>query len=171
MNFRHAGGTADITVHEKLSGGKLKEIHSATGGGWGGTTVNSSFFQFLIKLIGGPAVNLFKTKYKPEYLDLFREFETSKRNISTKSSGKISLRAPVNLNEACKEKNHGEDIKTILQDSNCPFKDTCSWLGDKIQMDAEVMKGFFKTSTTNIIGHIRGLLADRALEGISLMLL
>ncbi|WAR31397.1 HS12A-like protein [Mya arenaria] len=30
------GGTADISIHERLEDGSLKEIHRASGGPWGG---------------------------------------------------------------------------------------------------------------------------------------
>ncbi|KAL3879860.1 hypothetical protein ACJMK2_032139 [Sinanodonta woodiana] len=40
------GGTIDITVHEVLSDGKLKELHKASGGAWGGTQVDEAYRQF-----------------------------------------------------------------------------------------------------------------------------
>lgn len=39
------GGTADITVHEKLSDGCLKELCRATGGDCGGTCVDLEYIQ------------------------------------------------------------------------------------------------------------------------------
>lgn len=47
-----SGGTVDITVHEVMVGGTLRELHKASGGAWGGTKVDESFRQFLIKLVG-----------------------------------------------------------------------------------------------------------------------
>lgn len=47
-----SGGTVDITVHEVMDGGKLNELHKASGGAWGGTKVDESFRQFIIKLVG-----------------------------------------------------------------------------------------------------------------------
>ena len=42
----------DITAHQSLPGGKLKEIHKATGGDWGGTKVDQAFENFLCEITG-----------------------------------------------------------------------------------------------------------------------
>jgi hypothetical protein len=47
-----SGGTVDITVHEVMEDAKLKELHKASGGAWGGTKVDEAFRQFIIKLVG-----------------------------------------------------------------------------------------------------------------------
>jgi len=39
-SFRSTGGTIDITVHEVVRGGKLRELTIASGGDWGGTLVD-----------------------------------------------------------------------------------------------------------------------------------
>ncbi|GLD73742.1 heat shock 70 kDa protein 12A-like protein [Lates japonicus] len=41
------GGTIDITVHEVLDGGALKELHKASGNDLGGQTVDKKFKEFL----------------------------------------------------------------------------------------------------------------------------
>uniref|UniRef100_A0A8C4VI29 Heat shock 70 kDa protein 12A n=1 Tax=Gopherus evgoodei TaxID=1825980 RepID=A0A8C4VI29_9SAUR len=41
------GGTIDITVHEIQENHSLKELHKASGGGWGGNTVDENFKEFL----------------------------------------------------------------------------------------------------------------------------
>ena len=55
------GGTVDITVHEVVAGGHLKELHKASGGAWGGTQVDDAFYQFLVRLFG-------KFTYTPLFL-------------------------------------------------------------------------------------------------------
>ncbi|VDI58527.1 Hypothetical predicted protein [Mytilus galloprovincialis] len=40
------GGTIDITVHEVMPEGNLKEIHQACGGVWGSNTINKEFTTF-----------------------------------------------------------------------------------------------------------------------------
>lgn len=47
----YLGGTADITVHEKLQDGKLREVHRACGGPWGGAAVDSYFIQLLTSIV------------------------------------------------------------------------------------------------------------------------
>ncbi|CAG2200983.1 unnamed protein product [Mytilus edulis] len=72
------GGTADITIHEKLVGDNLKEICRASGGDCGGTSVDAAFIQMLAKIFGGPLINSLKQDEPAAYLDLIREFETVK---------------------------------------------------------------------------------------------
>ncbi|XP_060567544.1 heat shock 70 kDa protein 12A-like, partial [Ruditapes philippinarum] len=45
------GGTIDITIHEVLRNGNLKELHKASGGAWGGTKVDAAFEAFLSEII------------------------------------------------------------------------------------------------------------------------
>ena len=51
LNFRcgymFSGGTVDITVHEVLDDGNVRELYKANGGPWGGKSVNDAFLHFL----------------------------------------------------------------------------------------------------------------------------
>ena len=40
------GGTVHITAHEIQDDGLLRELYQASGGCWGGTTVDKAFNQF-----------------------------------------------------------------------------------------------------------------------------
>ena len=42
-----SGGTVDITVHEVLDDGNVRELYKANGGPWGGKSVNDAFLHFL----------------------------------------------------------------------------------------------------------------------------
>jgi len=57
--FTTSGGTVDITVHQVHGEGCLKELHKASGGAWGGTTVDEAFKQLLIKIFGSEVVGKF----------------------------------------------------------------------------------------------------------------
>jgi hypothetical protein len=46
------GGTIDITVHQVIVDGKLRELHKASGGAWGGTMVDKAYEQFLADIAG-----------------------------------------------------------------------------------------------------------------------
>jgi len=46
------GGTIDITVHEVIGDGKLKELNYASGGAWGGTRVDEKYEEFLHRVFG-----------------------------------------------------------------------------------------------------------------------
>jgi hypothetical protein len=51
--FIFIGGTADVTVHEKISSGHLKELCHASGGDCGGTSIDNAFIQMIIQILGG----------------------------------------------------------------------------------------------------------------------
>ncbi|XP_052083294.1 heat shock 70 kDa protein 12B-like isoform X6 [Mytilus californianus] len=83
------GGTVDVTAHEKQQDGKLKELCKAIGDACGGTSIDNEFFQLMVKIFGAPLMNSLSENDPSAYL--FREFETVKRTINPKKSGKISL--------------------------------------------------------------------------------
>ena len=60
MIFIYAGGTADIIAHEIQANGSLREIVSASGGDWGGTTDDDEFLA-LLENIHGQSFQEFKT--------------------------------------------------------------------------------------------------------------
>ncbi|XP_052791901.1 uncharacterized protein LOC128226043 [Mya arenaria] len=53
------GGTADITVHQKLRTGQLKQLCADFGGKWGGQEVDNNFIQLLTRCLGREAMNTF----------------------------------------------------------------------------------------------------------------
>lgn len=54
--------TVDVTVHQVIMEDKLKELHRASGGAWGGTNVDQAFEQFIADLVG---------LYSPVHLYMF----------------------------------------------------------------------------------------------------
>ncbi|KAL3871047.1 hypothetical protein ACJMK2_039070 [Sinanodonta woodiana] len=89
------GGTIDITVHEITPTGQLNEICTATGGAWGGTSIDRAFEHFLMGLLGPDVFQCFKKDYADDFLDFFRAFEITKRD--TKKDRII--RIPASLGE------------------------------------------------------------------------
>ncbi|XP_052280102.1 heat shock 70 kDa protein 12A-like [Dreissena polymorpha] len=162
------GGTADITVHERHSGGGLKEVHKASGGAWGGTRVDEAFKQMLIKIIGAPVLDKFCEEHRADYLYLQRELEVKKRTMKPSTSGKITLKVPVNLREAY-TKETGESIEDAIKGS--PYAGKLVWHSDKIRLDATIFKGLFKDCIDKIVEHIRDLLNHPEVKGTDLMLM
>jgi len=54
------GGTVDVVFHEVKENGIVKELHRASGGHWGGTTVDEEFKQFLITCVGHEVIAKFQ---------------------------------------------------------------------------------------------------------------
>ncbi|XP_045161274.1 heat shock 70 kDa protein 12A-like [Mercenaria mercenaria] len=159
------GGTADITVHEKRPSNTLLEIHKATGGAWGGTEVDKNYIQLLERIIGPHEWKKYEQKQLEDLFDIHRDFETKKRNISTASSGRIVVRVPSSLKEAY------EGTGRSVSDVKGRFSDTIDWKGDKIRIDAAVMKTCFKGPVSNVITHVKEILSEADMSNVNKILL
>ncbi|OWF45305.1 Heat shock 70 kDa protein 12A [Mizuhopecten yessoensis] len=63
------GGTIDITAHEVLNDGHLKEINEPTGGYWGGLRVNESFVRFLQRICGQDVLHEMEKMYPRKFIE------------------------------------------------------------------------------------------------------
>ncbi|VDI52481.1 Hypothetical predicted protein [Mytilus galloprovincialis] len=163
------GGTADITVHEKLSNGQLKELCRAAGNDCGGTSVDGRFFQMLVKIFGGPLMKKIKDDDPSAYLDLFREFETVKRTITPEKDSKVNITIPyASLDTHCNNI-LGENLADVLGSS--PYSKQIAVRGDKMRVDADVMKALFKPTIDNIISLMKEILQNKAASDVSQLLL
>ncbi|XP_052780577.1 heat shock 70 kDa protein 12B-like [Mya arenaria] len=157
------GGTVDITVHEVSGSGELKELCKASGGPWGGTKVDDAYEQFLVEITGPGVMGAFKESHMEDYIELFRDFEIKKRDISTKKSGgKITLRMPVALVEIVKEVT-GKTIKETIVGS--VYGERIKHHGDKIRVDADIVIELFDEPVTSILNHVSTLLKESAVRG------
>ncbi|XP_060578454.1 heat shock 70 kDa protein 12A-like [Ruditapes philippinarum] len=151
------GGTIDITVHEVLRNGNLKELHKASGGAWGGTKVDAAFEAFLSEIIGPRGIAKFKEDHMEDYIDMFRDFEIKKRDIAPSKNAKITMRIPITLvdiaNETC-----DRPMKECIAKSR--YRENLVLTGDKIRMDADVMKSFFVIPLRSILDHVETLLEE-----------
>jgi hypothetical protein len=151
-----SGGTADITVHEKLSNDRLKELCRASGGDCGGTSVDNAFFQIFVKLVGAPLLNIMKKEDPSAYLDIFREFETVKRTVYTDKEGKVTMSIPrAILDDICKE-HLKEDFEAVVQSS--PYHDKMILRYDKMRIDANLIIDMFNQASERIIELISDVL-------------
>ena len=151
-----SGGTADITIHEKLSNGNLKELCRACGGDCGGTSVDNAFYQIFVKLVGAPLLNAMKREDPEAYLDIFREFEAVKRPVYTDKEDKVKMAIPrAILDDVCK-KHLKEDFEAVVQSS--PYHDKMILRYDKMRIDANLIIDMFKQASERIIELISDVL-------------
>lgn len=165
------GGTADITVHEKLKGNKLKELFKASGGACGGTSVDSKFYATLTRIFGGPMLRELQTEKTYAYMDLMREFETSKRVVKPDAGtdSKVTITIPyVVLNELCKEI-HDQELKDVLQEST--LGDDITSVSDKLRIKASYFKSLFGNTIEDIVQHIKNILEKPEAKDVSKLLL
>jgi len=76
------GGTVDITFHERLQNGKLKELYKANGDNSGGTKVDQLFEDYLSKMFTKQVIDAVKDEHPSEWLEMLREFDANKRSLS-----------------------------------------------------------------------------------------
>ncbi|XP_060067781.1 heat shock 70 kDa protein 12B-like [Ylistrum balloti] len=136
------GGTVDVTVHKVHLSGVLKEIHSPSGGPWGGTKVDDAFQTFLLKVFGVGAI---RRMSKTETLEIEREFEIFKRSFDPSATmSSVNIRIPYCLRECLDEsKARSQSIRIR---------------GDKMIVPHHTVKTFFQQPVQKIVTHIRELI-------------
>ncbi|XP_052799179.1 heat shock 70 kDa protein 12B-like [Mya arenaria] len=162
------GGTADISVHEKMQDGSLKEIHKASGGPWGGTAVDLNYMKWLTNLFGEATMEQFKDQEMADYFDIQREFETKKRNILPDTTGMITFRVAASLKEIHNDIG-GKGILTRL--SELGLKNKVTYRGDKLRVDASIAKEWFADPVQKTVLHVKVLLAELKMRNVSIILL
>ncbi|XP_069137466.1 heat shock 70 kDa protein 12A-like isoform X2 [Argopecten irradians] len=145
------GGTVDTTVHEVAEDGRLVEIRQASGGPWGGISVDETFYNFVADRFGREFIEQFKRTKTNDWLALFMEFEIKKRQLKHNSENKIGIKIPPRL----------------IAESNIRVDDLTSY--DKIRVENEDFKTFFHPSIDDIIGHVRTVLND--VDGVNTIVL
>ena len=156
-------------MHEQISNGHLKELCHASGGYCGGTSIDNAFIQMIVKILGAPMINLIKQEDPTEYLDLFREFKTVKRIIKTDTTGKVNLTIPfATINSRC-ENHQNETLSSMIQSS--PFASKIALRGDKMRVDANVMKSLFDKTIKNIVSLGKDVLRKPAAINVPFLLL
>ncbi|XP_045171003.2 heat shock 70 kDa protein 12A-like [Mercenaria mercenaria] len=162
------GGTIDITVHEVTTSGELKELHKASGGAWGGTKVDQAYEAFLTSIVGSEVIMKFKNKHMDDYIEVFRDFEIKKRQISPTKQEKVTIRMPASLSTLCSEM-RSSDLKSLILQSR--FGSKVKVLSDKLRVDADVVREFFRPTVRNIISHIATLLKEPSVHGCAAILM
>ncbi|XP_071140602.1 heat shock 70 kDa protein 12B-like [Mytilus edulis] len=162
------GGTADITVHQKVANGRLKEIHRAMGNDCGGTSVDRRFFDLCEKIFGDKIMKSLKEESPLAYLDLVREFEIVKKTLETKKP-KVTITIPfVALNTMCQEV-HKKDLQSVLKSSS--YSEEIKLTHDKIRMSLEFFKDLYIPSINNVITLMKEILGEKTLKGVTHLLL
>ncbi|XP_053399692.1 heat shock 70 kDa protein 12B-like [Mercenaria mercenaria] len=160
------GGTADITVHEKRHNNTLLEIHKATGGAWGGTEVDKNYIQLLAKIIGPNEWKKYEQKELEDILDIHRDFETKKRNISTISSGQITVKMPSSLKDA-----YEHNGKRSISDVEERFNRNIDWKKDKLRVAVTLMKKCFEGPVNDVIAHVEEILSEENMGNVDKIML
>ncbi|XP_076088281.1 heat shock 70 kDa protein 12B-like [Mytilus galloprovincialis] len=159
------GGTADITVHQKVEKDQLKEKHRATGNNCGGTSVDNRFFILLENIFGKSLMESLKKENPLAYLDLERSFEAAKRNIDPNNKGKVTMTIPfTTLDKLCKKINK-TDFETLVEASD--YANEIKLLNDKIRFNIDLIVNLFKPSIDSVILLMKEVLRSKSTKGVT----
>ncbi|XP_060554286.1 heat shock 70 kDa protein 12A-like [Ruditapes philippinarum] len=161
------GGTADITVHQKMGDGSLKEIHKASGGAWGGNEVDKCYLQLLENIVQAEAMDKFKREEMSDYFDLLREFETKKRSITRDNEGKITIKLPQSLCRLAEL----DGIKMAAKIERLHDTTKYCWTGDKLRIEKVAAKALFTPPLEKLITHVKKMFEQPEIQDIEAILL
>ncbi|XP_062606577.1 heat shock 70 kDa protein 12A-like [Saccostrea cucullata] len=137
------GGTADVVVHDVLEDGRLAEVYKASGGDWGGTTVDREFEKHIKTVFHSESCLQELWENAPrDAFDMEREFEMQKRQISSAPDGNIRLKLP----------------RRLQQFGNRPLNDSVTF--DHIYVENSKFKEFFEEAKLKIIKLIKEILEE-----------
>uniref|UniRef100_A0A3Q2Q7M1 Heat shock 70 kDa protein 12B-like n=1 Tax=Fundulus heteroclitus TaxID=8078 RepID=A0A3Q2Q7M1_FUNHE len=139
------GGTIDITVHEVLEGGTLKELHKASGNDLGGQNVDRKFKQFLREIFCDGIWDKYEENYPGEVQKIMYDFTLFK-----KGDKDIEITCSLNLGRIAQAK---KDIEQFLVGV-----DGASWDEGSIRISKEKLRSFFAESLQGIIHSLNNIL-------------
>ncbi|XP_060578823.1 heat shock 70 kDa protein 12B-like [Ruditapes philippinarum] len=162
------GGTVDITVHEIVNENSVKEIQSASGGGWGGILVDMVFENLLIDLAGPEVYKTFKRDETDDWLDIWCDFEVKKRSVGPENNARVNMRFPLSFSKTFEEITKGNLMDAIKASKYAKDIEFC---GDKIKISASLFKSLFEHSIGKTINHVTSLLRDANVRKIKTILM
>lgn len=136
-------------------------MHAATGGSWGGTTVDKAFESMLLKVFGRQVYDRFRTEYTDDWINLYRDFEIKKRALSHEKTNTVFMKFPMTLFELYTTVS-GNEISAAIS----TFKGEIEVIGDKMKFSNECFKSFFTNSSQKIIAHMQSILKDCDVKAI-----
>ena len=155
----------DVTAHEILDDGTIKEIHQVTGGPYGGIYVDAKFVSLLESLLGIPTVKNFRSSYPAEWLRMMNDFELKKRGrraFDGKSTRIILPRDFTRLVSDPKNSSLSQSLERF-----CIHQDVEIYNGEYLSLGPKAMKQLFEPVVTGIVKHMTGLFKRPALGNVS----
>uniref|UniRef100_W5K8F9 Heat shock 70 kDa protein 12A-like n=1 Tax=Astyanax mexicanus TaxID=7994 RepID=W5K8F9_ASTMX len=145
------GGTIDITVHEVVEWGRLKELHKVSGSDMGGQTVDKNFKTFLRELFSEKVFDEFEKNHPNELQRLMYDFSNCKSYESD-----VLVQCPSNL----------QQIASRYQGIKDYFKKACGadWDSGQILLSAEKLRSLHGDSLRSIESLIKDILKNRNLK-------
>lgn len=146
------GGTVDIAYHSVVPtpGEKtmvVKELAPPSGGPFGGTLVDSEFELVLNRVFGPSFVESLKERYADVWMGFMNDLETGKTGLHDKGDDeKVYFDLLMQFADACREIT-GRSAFSLMKDCKVPG---VAFANNRLQIDARVMKAWYKDSVTKM---------------------
>uniref|UniRef100_A0A8C6UZE2 Heat shock 70 kDa protein 12A n=1 Tax=Neogobius melanostomus TaxID=47308 RepID=A0A8C6UZE2_9GOBI len=141
------GGTIDITVHEVLPDGRLKELHKASGNDMGGQTVDRKFKEFLREIFDDGVWEKYGDENPNEVQKIMSDF-----TIMKQVDQDAQFSCPYNLGQTALRKKKMEMF--FNNDKGA------SWNRGKIKISQEKMRSFFGESLKGVRDSLQEILKN-----------
>lgn len=160
----------DITVHEVKQNGYLKELERASGGDWGGTSVDNAFKNTLAEIVTEEMLASYRYKYPSDYIELFMSFENVKRRCGRGQdlNSFITLKIPITFIQECLE-TLTTDLTTLINKSK--FKGHFILQSNKLKISLISFKRFFLPACDGTIKHVKELFHSPKVKDVNKILM
>ncbi|KAM4731313.1 heat shock 70 kDa protein 12A-like [Anableps anableps] len=139
------GGTIDITVHEVLEGGALKELHKASGNDLGGQNVDRKFKEFLREIFCDGVWDEYEENYPSEVQKMMYDFTRLKQVDED-----VQITCQFNLGTLAQKKKDVEEFFECVEGA--------SWDEGSIKISREKLRSLFEDSLQGISQSLREIL-------------
>lgn len=135
--------------------GTLKELHSASGGAWGGIKVDQAFEQLLIDIFEEDVFAEFLRKNAADHFDMGRDFEVKKRTVQEKMNKNTYIKLPSSLMETWAVM-RTKTLKDAIEESM--YTGRVALAADKLKIDSDLLKGLFRDPLEHLVEHIKEIM-------------
>ena len=148
--------------------GGLKEVHAASGGGWGGILVDEAFKDLLCEIVGKERYLRYMKQETDDWIDLWRTFEVKKKAIDPTTTAKTNMKLPLSLIEFYKSETQ-QDLRDRIEETK--YAAQMSLSGDKIRIESQLMQELFTKSISSTVSHVKSILKDNRARGTKAILM
>lgn len=152
-----------------MDDGSLEEMREASGGPWGGKSVDDEFEMYIEQIIGTESMQELKTAAFDDYLELMRNFEMKKRSVKPEKEGNIHLSVPLGLVQIVKKDKSKKSLEKAIEMS--PYAGKVTFENWKLKWKNEDFLRFFESTIKKIKAHFREILYDSDMSDVETILM
>ena len=145
------GGTVDVTVHSVGHDDKVRELHHATGGAWGGIYVDLEFCRLLERIFGTDLMKRYQKECPCEWINFMSKFESFKRTAAP--GRKLRVELPFQFHQFIKSE--GKSVEEHIHDFQ---NDDVKFQRGALALNYPAAEKLFQPVFDNITCHLESIL-------------